>query len=326
MNQSLNPLQINKIKGNISLIMLFVLAIWSLIGLLSTYFIKDMISSTGQIRDFYQSYYIAKWGTELGILAVNRYEYGFEDHLTGGSDIMKNNFHCKKNCSLDVTITSRVAKDDDILFGTIPEHIWELCTSNQITLSWGASYILPLFADQRTIIHNTTNLNHIKNILANDYKLHIVMSPSQSQSSYPLWLGIILWNTYRTTYDNTSLSWQQILTITWYSNDANFLNIDNFLSNTTARDGINSITSINNAFWWSDFNAQMDNFNYLTITNISNNNISFCLQALQKSSWYTLDTSRVTSIANYGNTTIGLQADIKKPLLDYIINSFIETP
>ncbi len=313
-------------KWNISLIMLFVLAIGSLIGLLSTQFIQDMINSTSQIRDFYQSYYIAKWGTELWILAVNRYEYGFEDYLSGWSDIMAKNLNCKKNCSLSVSIDSRVAQDNDILFWSTTEDIGELCTKNQINLSWWASYILPLFGDQRTIINNTTDLNHIQNILSNDYKLRIVMSPEQSQASYPLWLGLILWTTYRTNYDNTSLSGQQILNITWYSNNADFLNIDNFLSNTTARDSITTITSINNAFWWSNFSSENDNFNYLTITNMSNNSIYFCIQAEQKPTWYTLDTSIITSIATYGDTTIGLQGIIKKPLLDYIINSFIETP
>ena len=129
----------NSPKGNISLIMLFVLAIGSLIGLMSTNSVQDMIKSTWSLRDFYQSYYLSKGWLELWILATNRYDYGFEDSLTGTDLIIKNNLNCQ-NCTLWLTITSRIRPESEtITFWTTPEPIIPFCSvnaKNRIILSW----------------------------------------------------------------------------------------------------------------------------------------------------------------------------------------------
>lgn len=104
-----------KPKGNISLIMLFVLAIGSLIGLMSTTVIQNMITSSGQLRDFYHSYYLAQAGLELGTLAVHKHQYGYEDIINYDStknpnpqNILNQNLNCKKACALDITISSHL--------------------------------------------------------------------------------------------------------------------------------------------------------------------------------------------------------------------------
>lgn len=104
-----------KPRGNISLIMLFVLAIGSLIGLMSTTVIQNMITSSGQLRDFYHSYYLAQAGLELGTLAVHKHQYGYEDIINYDSTnnqnpvtILNQNLNCKKSCALDIRISSRL--------------------------------------------------------------------------------------------------------------------------------------------------------------------------------------------------------------------------
>ncbi len=314
---------LSKKEGNISLIMLFVLAIGSLIGLMSTNFIQDMISSTWSLRDFYQSYYISKWGIELWILAVNSYDYGFEDNLTGTEDIIKNNLHCKKNCNLSLKISSRIRPIGEALFWTIPEPIIPaqcgVFTKNKITLSWGSSYIIPLFTDERSLQGWD---NSFKNLLEDgNYKLTI-QSPLQDTA---IGIGIALgWSAsgFKYNYDNATLTWQQLL---YKTGNITTINIYEFLHNS---DPILPLPwwqnppSIVQSFWASTNLLALENFNYLFITNLGENTYSFCLNAIQNTNGYALDNALVTSIASYGKTTIWLQANIKKPLPDYIVNSY----
>ena len=98
----------NAPQGNISLIMIFVLAIGSIIGLMSTSFVQDMLHNTRQLREFYGSYYAAKGGIELGNLMVNRYEYGFEHTIPSDAQLMIDNLECSsRSCGIDLDIVSR---------------------------------------------------------------------------------------------------------------------------------------------------------------------------------------------------------------------------
>lgn len=316
---------LSKKEGNMSLIMLFVLAIGSLIGLMSTNFIQDMISSTWSLRDFYQSYYISKWGIELWILAVNNYDYGFEDSLTGTEEIIRNNLHCKKNCNLSLKISSRIRPQDNfpIIFWSTPETIdncSNLSHNNTIIhLSWWASYVLPLFWDERKL---TTNSSNFINLLETPYSLQIIPESSSSVSNNSIGIGIALWSWFKNQYEQLPTSSKQELYITGYIWE---ISINNFLYNSnsiTPNIGAQNPQNIAMSFWSSNDLLIQENFNYLFITNLGENTYSFCLKAEQKANWYTLDNALVTSIGSYGKTTIGLQANIKKPLPDYIINSY----
>jgi hypothetical protein len=316
---------LSKKEGNMSLIMLFVLAIGSLIGLMSTNFIQDMISSTWSLRDFYQSYYISKWGIELWILSVNSYDYGFEDSLTGTEDIIRKNLHCKKNCNLSLKISSRVRPQDNfpIIFWSTPEAIdncSNLSHNNTIIhLSGWASYVLPLFGDERKLATNSSNFI---NLLETPYHLQIMPESSSSSSNNGIGIGIALWSWFKNQYEQLPTSGKQELYITGYIWD---ISINNFLYNSNAiipNIGAQNPQNIAMSFWSSNDLLIQENFNYLFITNLGENTYSFCLKAEQKANWYTLDNALVTSIASYGKTTIWLQANIKKPLPDYVINSY----
>ena len=309
-------------KGNISLIMLFVLAIGSLIGLMSTNFIQDMISSTGSLRDFYQSYYLSKWWLELWILATEKYDYGFEDQLNGSEDIIRNNLHCKKDCNLWLTITSRIRpQSDSITFWETPESL-DSCSmlsypNKIITLSWWESYILPLFADQRSMSGWT---NNFLNLLENNYQLQILPETSNS-TSHNIGIWIALWSGFKAIYEQQPTTGKQALYITWAIWN---ISIYDFLyhSNGIAGNILQTEQSIAQNFSSSTNLLTQENFNYLFITNIEDNPYSFCFKANTKPEWYTINNAIITSIWTYWATTIGLQANIKKPLPDYIINSY----
>lgn len=316
-------------KGNISLMMLFVLAIGSLIGLMSTWFVQDMISSSSQIRNFYQSYYIAKGGLELWTLAVNRYEYGFEDQLSGTTLIM-NNLNCKKDCNLNLTVKSRITTDDSngITINTnlepIANHSCTFSTPDKFTLAPGESSIIPLFADERKL--SVQGPNTIQNILSQTPQYNLTLANSEwAAQSHPIGVGVVLWTTHQNEYNIQDITAQQQLYITGTISDT--LNIQSFLYNTKALDPSSQeqIMSIADKFSWNPiaWDPNNDRFNYLYITNVSpTNSLSYCLTIKPSAYGYVSDKSIVSAISTYWTTSLWLQAQVRKPLLEYVIRPY----
>lgn len=330
-------------KGNISLMMLFVLAIGSLIGLMSTGFIQDMISSTIQVRDFYQSYYIAKGGIELWTLAINRYEYGLQDHITGANAIISSNLNCKKDCNLDLTIQSRINQwnnerrsSDSMLINADLEVVNQcnVFTENKFELSPGQSYVVPLFADQRKL---TSNNNTIVNVLADNPKYNMSIRSPESYQTIPLGIGIVLGSSNQAIYDTLSLTGKQKLFISWslsnFSSDSSSLsndfNIYRFLHASSPLDDTSntSVTAISSQYSAHPIvgDTTKDYFNYLYITNLSKDTtFPYCLSISNSENGFISDRSIITSISTYWDTTLWLQAQARKPLLEYIIRPYTE--
>ena len=68
-----------KYKGNILFIVMFMLLLSSLIGLLIVNYVRQIFASSSLFYDYYQSYYLANAGIELGLVKVKNRGYGFED-------------------------------------------------------------------------------------------------------------------------------------------------------------------------------------------------------------------------------------------------------
>lgn len=290
-------------KGNISLIMLFVLAIGSVIGLMSTNFLQSMIRETSSMQTSYQTYYLAKAWVELGTLAVNRYDYGFEDELTGGSTIFKDNLKsCGSGCVIDMKITSRfTAWVTGLLIGNTPEPIpnWQCTDLQSIKIPACSSQILPLFLDNRKLWTNTSSL--YKDIIDNAQDISFI----SNQNNKAIWLGLVLWSWDRTSYD-----------IYERSNEPSPLFITGIInSNNNPNSNILLTSEIKNAITNNDHY-----FNYLTITNISSDTINGCIRF--QNPWnYALDTSLVTSTATFKNSSLSLKWLVKKPLAWYVIDN-----
>lgn len=305
-------------KGNISLIMLFVLAIAALMGLMSSHFLQSMIRETSAMRNNYQAYYLAKAGIELWTLAVNSYDYGFTDTLSGWSDIFQKNILCTKGpCTIDLSIQSVVTgwligKDIHTIDNCTPEHA--------IALSSWSSLILPLFIDTRKL-HTTQNDTYFKNIITS-YKMSIIPIFGKWWS---LGIGIVLWSGSRKTYDDQDSESMQQLYMTHDFSEGSF--------------NIEDILTYNKNLLWSDlagptiawllsqenFKESEWLFNYLAITNINEDNSTlwFCLNfEANNTTQYPLDTSIVSSTASYRDTSLSLQGIIKKELADYVYSSY----
>lgn len=305
-------------KGNISLIMLFVLAIAALMGLMSSHFLQSMIRETSAMRNNYQAYYLAKAGIELWTLAVNSYDYGFTDTLSGWSDIFQKNILCTKGpCSIDLSIQSVVTgwligKDIHTIDNCTPEHA--------IALSWWSSLILPLFIDTRKL-HTTQNDTYFKNIMT-DYSMSI-KTATNNTNWWLIGLGLVLWSGSRWIYDTQVTTGMQKLYITWNSSVMTISDLLKWRKNIFDEAGWNEYKTLAELFNIGEFSENENLFNYLAITNIDDTTLWFCLNfEANNATQYPLDTSIVSSTASYRDTSLSLQGIIKKELADYVYSSY----
>lgn len=315
-------------KWNISLIMIFVLLIGSIIGLMSTTMLQSMIGETSVLRESYQSYYNAKAGIELGNLAVARHDYGYSDYLSGWSPIISNNLlntQWNQNGNIDLTITSRIAwgsgTADTVTISTHGEI--KFCDqSHAITLIPWWSWIMPLYIDQRTLnnIQQPTS-EYYQNMIDNDFSIGIT-TPQQSDLNKKISYSLILgWWTQR-IYDAQDSDKQQVLSAKGTLSTI----IDNneiqklFTPSSTAIGWYTPETSLLSLLASpQSFGTSGDYFNYFVITNINNSDIQICIQLNPRPRWYTTDTSLVTSIGRYKETSLWLQSMISEWLSQFIL-------
>lgn len=70
-----------KKRGNISLLVLFVLLACSLLGLLTVHFLKNMSTQYNQITSYYKSYYLAQAGIETALTQLQHRGLGFSENI-----------------------------------------------------------------------------------------------------------------------------------------------------------------------------------------------------------------------------------------------------
>lgn len=140
-------------KGNIMLLILFVMFVSALLWLLVSQYVQHLIKISSLFQDYYKSYYYAYAWVETALAQVKHHGYGFED-----DDVFEetNEYICgNKSCETDYTIVSRWRVLADSYH---PSSLSWSCGDISIA-SWadvwqyydlpvGGAIILPLFKDQ----------------------------------------------------------------------------------------------------------------------------------------------------------------------------------
>ncbi len=210
-------------KWNISIIVLFVLAISSLLAILTFQNIKSIIQNNIENIFYQKSLYITKAWTELGLAISNWYWIWFEDKISQNGQINKN-FNCK-NCWFDLNISNRSRN----LITSIAWDQQECTQNNAIQLKQWDSFVLPLFVDQRKI--SKLDLNKYESILPyrnkNDENISMILLNNNSS-----WVDLLLY--FAIWKENYKPSIYDVIfkTYTWITkNKASFL-ITNFMYDT----------------------------------------------------------------------------------------------
>lgn len=127
-------------KGNILVIVLFIMIVSSLLGLLASQYVTTLTTLTWLFKNYYTAYYYGYGGIELALAQVRIHGYGFE-----ASHSLAYPSTCKWiNCGAATTITARSTYIWAAAFGTAST--W--CATSMLPLKEGESLIVPLFRDE----------------------------------------------------------------------------------------------------------------------------------------------------------------------------------
>ena len=282
MKKLISKIRNKRLKGNVSLLVIFILLASSVIALLSINQIQRLLTYGNMTFNYFRSFYLAKAGTELGLTEVYYREAGFEQTINSWDAIVTENLvwvysgfnpYFTMNISWnfqhltnDVRYTNNCNDDNKITLGT-----WE----------W---IMLSLFRDITTwfdkIIDEGSEIEPLKDTVIKKLKMTRAWD----------WLTFWLFS-YNDIWDM-----ENIIVKEW--NSSNNLNLNNFLNN-----------NIDSIQW---------NRRYLTIKNSWNETVSFCINADEESIPYS--DSLITVRANYGDMEVWLQSVVKKEVPSWSLN------
>ncbi|MFA6256267.1 MAG: hypothetical protein WC606_03715 [Candidatus Absconditabacterales bacterium] len=296
-------------KGNISILVIFVLLASSLLGILSMNFVQQMMQQSAVVNSYYKTYYLSKAGIELGFSAIKHRGVGFEYMVNTGSDIVSNNFFSEHNFSLSISISGTAS--------LLSKKFWQEsgsgCTYPYV-LSGGESLIIPLFRDNYTgpvagSFEPGIYYQNLADLFKND-KIQIETVDSPDSVTFGL---LIL--SGEDLYENG---------IFFRSGSLNTNSLNEF------RTAFETYMMEINPTLANDYGSPQfieDGFKiYFMISNTAQTQQSFCLQTVSTplEMVYVLptDTFFLQSQASYGNQQVALDASYAQPIPGFLFTTY----
>lgn len=317
-------------RGNVSILVMFIMIASALIGLLAMHFVQQMLKYSWVIHDYYKSYYLANAGVEMWITESTLRGIGFSTNVASGSSFFKNNFLCDDEnenvCDLQMKVVGKTAM--------LGEKIWiekiEDCTKeNAFHLKQWENIILPLFTEQAfsTQKDNIEQLDSMKNKgktpenrgenLSNtttytsfleqdikDIKLTVLTSSSAKKANF--WFVAMEKEGDSSNYKLWAYNSEIV-----YFKQLDF--------------GTENISTIIDSFTEMYPNVFQKNFLYFMIGNPSKEDLAFCIQSSKKINDQTLllptQKFQISSLGTYHNDTIGLEAQYRQAIPSFFMNT-----
>ena len=141
-----------KAKGNISLLVIFVLLSSSLIALLAMSQIKNLMVYGGTTYNYFRAHYLAKAGLELALTEVAMRDAGFSISVASGDSVVIDNFLTEENSGFEPYFQSETRGAFLLITNNVRDT--ESCSNeNKIVLPQGGSRVIPLFIDSSASSH-----------------------------------------------------------------------------------------------------------------------------------------------------------------------------
>jgi hypothetical protein len=291
-------------KGNISILVIFILLAAWLIWTLTMIFVKQIMNSYDSTLSYYKSYYLAKAWSELALSEITNRWIGFENVVSAWDKILLQNFFCKWWCKFAMSIsgTSQYLSKN---------FIDDADCQNPFVLNTWSALILPLFKEvpeknNYDIFTSPIKYQNMSDVLSNIIFTWInIANPNVS-----IWILIVAWD--KEIYTN----W--IFIQTWILNNNLIWKFKSDFENYSSND-----TKINSRYTNDDYINEDWLKNYLLISNLDNANpISFCINV---KNWEKIATEKfwVKSIWKYSKTNIWLEVEYKQPIPDFLANSYL---
>ena len=283
--------------------MILVLLACSLMGILSMNFLNNLLSYTDNSYSYYKSYYYAKAWLELALTEIDNSDVWFSQEISI-NNVINNNFGWEEEW-FNVSILWRST--------FLSNEFWKTSDCNEITaLSIPAkwSMTLPMFYDNSSDYNTILSVNNIYSYLANARsKLQVLYLWDQYDvPMLDIWVVFQSWD---------SILWDYIY-MTWLKFDKNFFS--------------NYFNEFYTMYWDEPWNINIGKdyyFSYIVISNPTDNDIRFCIDAWVDSQIkeYLWPTTKyfISSRWEYRGKTVWLQAIYAQPLPSFFINPYVST-
>lgn len=310
-----------KKKANIMLLVLFIMFVSSLLWLLVSQYVRNMIKISGLFKDYYSTYYYAYAWLELGLSQINYRErnsqkpFGFEDEINFNS-FSKCNGKCDFNMNIDSRNTIITDSFDPAVTSCTwtnamgqPSAPWRNDAWNVYLIDPWDGFIIPLFYDSSTWF-NTVQYQTIDYYWAGLENEFTNLNPTlYNLSESPFWI----WEEYivRIIDDKTENYLASIEPTIWSNTDYSISPLD-----LGAQEDL--------AYSWDSSNK-----NYLIVANATWDRKDFCLQ-LDPLVWAThteLPTKyiSVSSVAELNGASVAFWAIKTNDLPSFLIYGTIST-
>lgn len=327
-------------RGNVSILVMFIMIASALIGLLAMHFVQQMLKYSWVIHDYYKSYYLANAGVEMWITESTLRGIGFSTNVASGSSFFKNNFLCDDEnenvCDLQMKVVGKTAM--------LGEKIWiekiEDCTKkNAFHLKQWENIILPLFTEQAfsTQKENIENLDSMKNKDKTPEKRGENLSNTTTYTSFSerniegIKLEIKEWSSKKANFwfvamEKEGKDWNQKLG----KLNSKVVYFKQLSINKLSSDLAPLINWQQGVFSWfvevNWKNVFQENFLYFMIGNPNNTELAFCIQSPTStfSDGQTLlptQKFQISSLGTYHNDTIGLEAQYRQAIPSFFMNT-----
>lgn len=281
-----------KLKGNVSLLVIFILLASSVISLLSINQIQRLLTYGNMTSNYFRAFYIAKAGTELWLTEVYNRGDGFNQILSG--DFITTWNFLPEYAWFEPHFNMTITWSFKLLTNDIRET--DNCSGNEIELAPNAWIMLSLFSDPT---------EQISDIL------------SENDEFTPLENNLIknLNITYKVGYNN-----RPELTFAFFNykrdNELNDYYMDNLVVKTKQSDLEKFLTDSEVSPLINDGDSGTKK--YLTIKNSWNSNVKFCISMGSEEIPYS--DSLITVFWHYGDMEVWIQSVVKKWVPDWTLN------
>ena len=274
-----------RLKGNVSLLVIFILLACSVIALLSINQIQRLLTYWNMTFNYFRAFYLAKAGTELGLTEVYNSSDGFNHSIESGNVIVSWNLlpeYSGFNPYFNMTITwSFYTLNNDIRLTWCDE--W-----NKIKLATWDGIMLSLFFDIT---------DGFEKILSDDKDFRALEDiDNLSLSSY---------NNYNLTF-----------ALFTYKKDANG---DEYMENIVVYTWSNLTEFLSKPEVYNLIQGDSPVKRYITIKNSWNEDVEFCITKTDHQ-LIPYSNSLITVRGNYGDMEVWLQSIVKKSVPSWSLN------
>lgn len=288
MKNFIAKLRNRRLKGNVSLLVIFILLASSVIALLSINQIQRLLTYGNMTFNYFRAFYLAKAWTELGLTEVYYREAWFEQAINSWDAIVTENFWIYTR--FDTHFTMNISWNFQHLTDDV--RYTDKCNEeNMITLGTGEWIMLSLFRDNTYSIIDS--MTWTRDVSISDFK---------DAKKLEIYKAIWSW------------SWdKRKLTFWLFDYDTHWDMGDIYVENLSLESLNAFLNNINNLKWIRK---------YLTIKNpwTGNQIVSFCINADNGKISIPYSDSLITVRGNYGDMEVWLQSVVKKEVPSWSLN------